>query len=72
MDDLLIRGGHVLSAHDLSDGGLLVAAAEMVLRLANNIHAPYYALTIVGPAAMAIDIWRNSKKQPMIKTAATV
>ena len=41
----------------------LVAAAEMVLRLANNIHAPYYALTIVGPAAMAIDIWRSSNKQ---------
>lgn len=40
----------------------LVAAAEMFLRLANNIHAPYYALTIVGPAAMAIEIWRNSHR----------
>jgi enediyne biosynthesis protein E5 len=37
----------------------LVAAMEMVLRLGENIHAPYYALTIVGPAAMAIAIWRS-------------
>jgi Na+-translocating ferredoxin:NAD+ oxidoreductase RnfD subunit len=39
----------------------LVAVAEMVLRLADNIHAPYYALSIVGPAAMAIEIWRRSR-----------
>lgn len=41
----------------------LVAAMEMVLRLAENIHAPYYALTIVGPLAMAIEIWWTSRKQ---------
>lgn len=41
----------------------LVAAMEMVLRLSENIHAPYYALTIVGPIAMAIEIWRTSRKQ---------
>ena len=41
----------------------LVAAAEMVLRLAENIHAPYYALTIVGPAAIALEIWRTTRKQ---------
>lgn len=40
----------------------LVAAMEMVLRLAENIHAPYYALTIVGPLAMAIEIWWTSRK----------
>jgi Na+-translocating ferredoxin:NAD+ oxidoreductase RnfD subunit len=40
----------------------LVAAMEMVLRLAENIHAPYYALTIVGPTAMAVQIWRDSRK----------
>ena len=48
----------------------LVAVAEMVLRLAHNIHAPYYALTIVGPAAMAIEIWRSSNKQPIRGMAA--
>ena len=42
----------------------LVAAAEMVLRLADNINAPFYALSIVGPIAMAIEIWRTSKRRP--------
>jgi hypothetical protein len=41
----------------------LVAAMETVLRLAENIHAPYYALTMVGPAALAIQIWWDSRKQ---------
>lgn len=42
---------------------VLVAAMEMVLRLAENIHAPYYALTIVGPAAVAVEIWLASKTE---------
>ena len=42
---------------------VMVAAVEMILRLAENIHAPYYALTIVGPAAMAIEIWYASKAE---------
>lgn len=41
----------------------LVASAEMILRLAENIHAPYYALTIVGPLAVATEIWWRSRKQ---------
>ncbi len=49
----------------------LVAAMEMVLRLAENIHAPYYALTIVGPLAMAIEIWWTSRKQVSIQAATT-
>ncbi|MGH9768059.1 MAG: hypothetical protein ACREAB_11545 [Blastocatellia bacterium] len=40
----------------------LVAAMEMVLRLAENIHAPYYALTIVGPVALAFEIWWTTRK----------
>lgn len=40
----------------------LVALAEMLLRLAEVVHAPYYALTIVGPIAMAIEIWRTSRR----------
>jgi len=46
----------------------LVAAMEMVLRLAENIHAPYYALTIVGPAALAFEIWWSMRKQTGAKT----
>jgi Na+-translocating ferredoxin:NAD+ oxidoreductase RnfD subunit len=47
----------------------LVALAEMILRLADNIHAPFYALSTVGPAAMAIEIWRNSRRQHAAQTA---
>lgn len=45
----------------------LVAAMEMVLRLNQNIHAPYYALFIVGPIANVIDIWWHERSK---KTAA--
>lgn len=48
----------------------LVAAMEMVLRLEQNIHAPFYALALVGPAAMAIEIWRTSRHTPQIVGAA--
>lgn len=40
----------------------LVAAVEMVLRLNQSVHAPYYALFIVGPIANLIDIYWLSKK----------
>jgi hypothetical protein len=40
---------------------VLVAVVEMALRLAENIHAPYYALTIVGPIAVAIEIWHAAR-----------
>jgi enediyne biosynthesis protein E5 len=46
----------------------LVAAMEMVLRLAENIHAPYYALTIVGPVALAFEIWWTTRNQAPAKT----
>ncbi len=47
----------------------LVAAMEMVLRLSENIHAPYYALTFVGPIALAIEIWRTSRGRPETQPA---
>ena len=40
----------------------LVALAEMVLRLAENVHAPYYALFIVGPAANLAEILFQSRR----------
>jgi Na+-translocating ferredoxin:NAD+ oxidoreductase RnfD subunit len=49
----------------------IVAVVEMILRLAENIHAPYYALAIVGPIANAIEIGMTSKRKPeAIKTPA--
>jgi Na+-translocating ferredoxin:NAD+ oxidoreductase RnfD subunit len=41
----------------------LVAAVEMALRLAQNVHAPYYALAIVGTLANVVEIgWMPGKK----------
>jgi Na+-translocating ferredoxin:NAD+ oxidoreductase RnfD subunit len=39
----------------------LVALAEMLLRLHESVHAPYYALFLVGPSANLIDIWWHSR-----------
>jgi Na+-translocating ferredoxin:NAD+ oxidoreductase RnfD subunit len=39
----------------------LVAVVEMILRLAGSVVAPFYALAIVGPIAMAIDLSRASR-----------
>jgi uncharacterized membrane protein len=38
----------------------LVAVAELFLRLAHVVNAPFFALTIVGPAAMLFEIWHSS------------
>jgi hypothetical protein len=47
----------------------LVAVVEMVLRLAENIHAPYYALAIVGPIANVIEIALTTKTiKPVAKS----
>lgn len=40
----------------------LVALVEMILRLAQSVDAPFYALAIVGPLAMAFEIARTTKK----------
>jgi Na+-translocating ferredoxin:NAD+ oxidoreductase RnfD subunit len=47
----------------------LVAVVEMILRLTENIHAPYYALAIVGPIANAIEIAVTSKPKPAVQFA---
>lgn len=40
-----------------------VAFAETILRLAESVHAPYYALFIVGPMANLIEIYLTSRRQ---------
>jgi len=40
----------------------LIAVVEMILRLNEVIHAPFYALFIVGPIANLVDIYWLSKK----------
>jgi enediyne biosynthesis protein E5 len=47
----------------------LIALAECVLRLNENIHAPYYALFIVGPIAVLVDIFWLSKKKESLESS---
>jgi Na+-translocating ferredoxin:NAD+ oxidoreductase RnfD subunit len=42
----------------------LVAAMECLLRLNHVVHAPYYALFLVGPPALIYDRWRRARPQP--------
>ncbi len=43
---------------------LMIAFVEALLRLTENIHAPYYALFLVGPIANLIDIyWLTPRKE---------
>jgi enediyne biosynthesis protein E5 len=46
-----------------------VAAVEMVMRLDQSIYAPLYALFVVGPTAMLIEMWWNSKHKPALAAA---
>ena len=48
----------------------LVALLEMVLRLYQNIYAPYYALFIVGPAALLVEMWLDSRRANAAKAMA--
>src|SRR5262249_31414114 len=41
-----------------------VATMEMVLRLNQSIYAPYYALFIVGPTALLIEMWLGWRRTP--------
>jgi len=44
----------------------LVAFVEMLLRLNHVVYAPLYALFLVGPAAMLIEIWMESRRVPSL------
>jgi enediyne biosynthesis protein E5 len=41
---------------------IIVALVEMLMRLDQVVYAPFYALFIVGPIAMLIQIWMDSRK----------
>ena len=42
-----------------------VAAVEMLFRLDQSVYAPFYALFLVGPCAMLIEMWKNSRRSPV-------
>src|SRR5262249_50771828 len=46
---------------------VLVAFVEMLLRLNHVVHAPLYALFIVGPVAMLIEIWLESRRPAVLQ-----
>lgn len=48
----------------------LVALVEMLLRLAEVVYAPFYALFLVGPAAMLAEIWWESRHAGLSRAAA--
>ena len=43
-----------------------VALVEMLLRLDQVIYAPFYALFLVGPAALLIEMWLQSRRQKAV------
>jgi hypothetical protein len=42
---------------------VIVAFVEMLLRLREVVYAPFYALFIVGPAALLVEQWLESRKR---------
>jgi hypothetical protein len=43
---------------------VLVAFVEMLLRLNEVIYAPFYALFLVGPAALLVEMWLDRGRVP--------
>src|SRR6202451_4277236 len=44
----------------------VVAAVEMVLRLHQAVYAPFYALFLVGPTAMLLEMWMDSRRARLL------
>jgi len=47
-----------------------VALVETILRLNQVIYAPFYALFMVGPTALLIEMWLQSRRQKAVAVAA--
>ena len=47
-----------------------VALVEMILRLHQVIYAPFYALFLVGPAALLIEMWMKSRQTQVVRATA--
>jgi Na+-translocating ferredoxin:NAD+ oxidoreductase RnfD subunit len=48
----------------------IVAFVEMILRLQDVVYAPFYALFLVGPAALSIEMWFDSRRAVPARVAA--
>ncbi len=47
----------------------IVALVEMILRLDQVVYAPFYALFLVGPAALLVEYWFESRKSVSVARA---
>jgi enediyne biosynthesis protein E5 len=47
-----------------------VALVEMILRLGQVVYAPFYALFLVGPVALLIQLWFDSRRAVPVRAAA--
>ena len=47
----------------------IVAVVEMILRLDQVVYAPFYALFMVGPTALLIEYWLESRSQKSVTVA---
>jgi len=47
-----------------------VAVLETILRLYQSVYAPYYALFIVGPIALLIEMWLDSRRASVARPLA--
>jgi enediyne biosynthesis protein E5 len=47
-----------------------IAAVEMVMRLNQVVYAPFYALFLVGPTALLIEMWIQSRRQRALSAVA--
>ncbi len=48
----------------------LIALVEMVMRLDQIIYAPFYALFLVGPAALLLEMWLDSRRKTLASAPA--
>ncbi len=48
----------------------IVAFVEMILRLEQVVYAPFYALFLVGPAALLIQLWFDSRRAVPVRAPA--
>jgi enediyne biosynthesis protein E5 len=48
----------------------MVAVVEMILRLSQVVYAPFYALFLIGPAALLIEMWFDSRRIVPSRVAA--
>ena len=46
----------------------MIAFVEMIFRLNDALYAPFYALFVVGPIAMMIELWWKERNQKIEKT----